>query len=646
MIEDLTDDFYDPYEDEEAHDQELDGAPVAVPDALCRALLDDALPTDLIDRLCAGEPLCVVISPPGPGWGALLRTDIRRRLAARGAIDPLVEILVREAAVRSDSDLELLRCLWEGTSLLAIAPDPGAMLPAAIVRAADLRVQLPAIAGRHLRAVILDVTGEDPGDIPDARLGGLELLDVAASVRRGATGAACAARLIAMAEERTRSRSEGAPLLETLAGYGDAKEWGMQLVREVARHRAGAIGLADLPRGALISGPPGTGKTLLVQSLARSAGLPLVATSFGEWMGAGHLGDSIARMRATFAEARRLKPCILFTDEIDAAVDPASETGGSKSFWMSFRSALLSEVDGASSEPGIVLIGACNHEELVDRALRRAGRLDRHIEIGLPDREALADILRHHLGEDLPEVDLAGPAQLALGRSGADIATMVRSARARARDAGRPIAIADLLAELCPADERDGATLRRVALHEAGHAVAAALLGYPIDHVSVVQRQGSAGRMALAASSMPTLAEIEAQATIALAGRAVDVVVSGSPCAGAAADLVIATRLLAASHARWGLRRTLLACADDESVARRLEYDAELRGAVEGDLERLWTTAVSLVEARRPAIDGIADALLERRIIPGAEVPQLIRSLEARARRRGGRQPPTPDAVP
>ncbi|MGJ3262728.1 MAG: AAA family ATPase [Salinarimonas sp.] len=645
MIEDFTDDFYDPYEDEAATDQELDGAPVSVPDALCRVLLDETLPIDLIDRLCAGEPLCVVISARGPGWGVLLRTEMRRRLAVRGPCEPLVEFLVREAAVRSDGDLDVLRCLWEGISLLAIAPDPGAMLPAAIVRAADVRLAIPAISGRHLRAVVLAVTGEDPGDIPDARLGGLELVDVAASVRRGATGAACTARLIAMAEARTRSRSEGAPLLETLAGYGDAKVWGMQVVREVARYRAGAIGLADLPRGALVSGAPGTGKTLFAQSLARSAGLPLVATSFGEWMGAGHLGDSIARMRATFAEARRLKPCILFADEIDAAVDPASETG-SKSYWMSFRSALLSEVDGASSEPGIVLIGACNHESLVDRALRRAGRLDRHIEIGLPDRDALVEILRHHLGEDLPEADLAGPAQLALGRSGADIATVVRSARARARDAGRPVAMADVLAELCPDDERDGAALRRVALHEAGHAVVATVLGYPIDHVSIVQEQGSAGRMALAASSMPTLAEIEGHATIALAGRAVDVVVSGSPCAGAAADLVIATRLLAASHARWGLRQTLLACADDEAVARRLEWDAELRRAVESDLDRLWTTAVGLVEARRPAIDGITDALLERRIIPGAEVPQLIRSAEARARRRMGRPPPAPEAAP
>ena len=138
-------------------------------------------------------------------------------------------------------------------------------------------------------------------------------------------------------------------------------------------------------------------------------------------------------MRKTFEEARQAAPCILFIDEVDSFPNRATIVHHYVEWETQVVNALLAEMDGNEGRPGVVLLGACNHPEKLDPALVRSGRLDRHIRIGLPDRVALADILREQLGGDLSGVDLSGVVLLATGATGADCERFVRGARRRAR---------------------------------------------------------------------------------------------------------------------------------------------------------------------------------------------------------------------
>ena len=145
----------------------------------------------------------------------------------------------------------------------------------------------------------------------------------------------------------------------------------MRLAREIDRYRNGEIALVDLPRGLLLSGPPGCGKTLFAQSLAVTCAVPIVVTSVAKWLqaGDGHLGDVMNEVKRVFDDAhQKPKPAILFLDECDAFTDP-SKARDRTNWWSTLRAGVLTAIDGASTEPGLIIIGACNYPEQVDEAL-------------------------------------------------------------------------------------------------------------------------------------------------------------------------------------------------------------------------------------------------------------------------------------
>ena len=190
--------------------------------------------------------------------------------------------------------------------------------------------------------------------------------------------------------------------IEQLAGYGEARQWALDLKTDLAIWRAKKLAWADMSTKLLLSGPPGTGKTTFARALCNSLEIPLITTSVGQWLEPGYLGDVLQRMTAFFDLAREHRPVILFVDEIDGIGRRDSGSGRSyDDYWITVINRMLELLDGAVRSEGIVVVGATNRPSVIDPAIRRSGRLERHIEIPPPDIDALEGIIRHHLGPDL-----------------------------------------------------------------------------------------------------------------------------------------------------------------------------------------------------------------------------------------------------
>lgn len=190
--------------------------------------------------------------------------------------------------------------------------------------------------------------------------------------------------------------------VEQLAGYGDARQWALDLRADLALWRSNTLTWADMSTKLLLSGPPGTGKTTFARALCNSFQIPLIATSVGKWLEPGYLGDVLKRMTAAFDVAKEHGPAILLIEEIDGIGRRDGAAGRTyDDYWISVVNRLLELLDGTAKSEGIIVVGATNRPSVIDPAIRRSGRLERHIEIPPPDIDALEGIIRHHLGPDL-----------------------------------------------------------------------------------------------------------------------------------------------------------------------------------------------------------------------------------------------------
>ncbi|PDT50146.1 ATPase [Sinorhizobium fredii] len=438
-----------------------------------------------------------------------------------------------------------------------------------------------------------------------------------------------------------RPLSTGEVRLEDLAGYGEAKEWGLQLAADLTAWQRGEIRWEDLDRGALLLGPPGCGKTTYAGALAKSCGAELVITSAARWQAKGHLGDYIKAMRESFGQAKAKQPAILFIDEFDSVGDrEAHPNSDHADYKRQAINALLECLDPSEGREGVVVIGAANNASVVDRALLRPGRLERVIPIDLPDAEARVKIFRRHAG-DIDGIEGCEQFFVATnGWSGAELEKLARDARRLSRQRGAAVTLQDVIDALPPLLRLSESERLRLAVHEAGHALVGALLRPgQLDHVYVMDQVPPGGpRLPLGEAifedssfRLPTERDFSDRIAILLGGIAAERVVLGDHSAGAGgqreSDLALATDFATMMECHYGFGNELI--VDLGNGSRPLEVlrqgNPSLRKAVEARLREALAKAMSLLTSRRRELDTLTRLLLEFRIVPGEDVERLVR---------------------
>lgn len=353
-----------------------------------------------------------------------------------------------------------------------------------------------------------------------------------------------------------------APLLSQLFGVDEARLWGENLAMDLDAYKHGELDWSEIEAGAVLHGPAGTGKTTLARAIAATCRVPFIPTSYAAWSRGNSYGIEVMNaILATFDKARANAPCIVAIDEIDSIPSRSSIPDGHHSTYKIVNT-LLDQLDGDSRRKGVVVIGTCNSADRLDPALVRAGRLGRFIEVPLPPLDALTGIIRYHLAEDAEEFgDLSSIAVMCAGMSGASVEQVVREARGIARRAKRPFVRQDLVKALQSRTQaRAPETDWRIALHEAGHAVACRHFNPTAEiSLSIVPNGETEGRYNYSVGhKMPlTRNNLSKRLIVMLAGRAAEEVFLGDVSSGAGgashSDLAKASTLALDAVASYGL---------------------------------------------------------------------------------------------
>ncbi|RFB98022.1 cell division protein [Rhizobium leguminosarum bv. trifolii] len=419
--------------------------------------------------------------------------------------------------------------------------------------------------------------------------------------------------------------------LEELFGYGAAKDWGMELKKDIADWSAGCIAWTDVDNAVLLSGPPGCGKTTFASALAKSLDAHFVIGGYAAWIsnGEGHQGDLIKAMRASFNEARACAPSVILIDEADAFVARGSIGHGRSDEWMrGVVNALLECTDGALEREGVIVIGAANNVTGIDQALRRSGRLDRHIELGLPDAGDRVSILEQHLGTELPLLSVVR--DRSAGMSGADLERAAREARRLARRHGVTVNIKHVLKCLPKRERRTKDEIHALAVHEAAHAVVAAALGFKVLEVVISKDRTEDGIAGVAIIKhreghhdagwfVDRIAQL-------LAGVAAERMVFGGHAEGCVADLAEASNTAAYMLSSLGMGNTLVSDGhrDAISLVQARSFDPPLRRRIDDILQDQLSRAQAILEQNWCALDEVAQLLRLRGRLDGSEVHEAF----------------------
>jgi cell division protease FtsH len=439
---------------------------------------------------------------------------------------------------------------------------------------------------------------------------------------------------------------------DDVAGQEEAKESLTEIVDFLHNpEKYTAIG-AKQPKGALMVGPPGTGKTLLAKAVAGEANVVFFSLSGSDFVEM-FVGVGASRVRDLFKQASQQAPCIIFIDEIDAIGKSRDNALGTNDEREQTLNQLLAEMDGFDSSKGVVILGATNRPEILDKALLRPGRFDRRIIVERPDLKGREEILKLHAKKvkmhstvDLKKIALSTP-----GAAGADLANMINESALRAVRMNRTEVRQDDLMEavevvIAGKEKKDRIMSEKekriVAFHEVGHALAHALQkdAQPVQKITIVPRtMGALGyvmNMPEEEKYMNSKDELLAQITAMMAGRAAEQVEFGTETTGASNDIERATKLARAMVTQYGMSdrfgmmnlesveskyldgRPVLTCSDATGSALDEEVGNILRAC--------YKKAEQLLINSKDKLKEIAEYLFNKETITGEEFMEILKA--------------------
>ena len=434
-----------------------------------------------------------------------------------------------------------------------------------------------------------------------------------------------------------------------VAGLEEAKVEIMEIVdflRKADKYRE--LG-AKIPKGALLVGPPGTGKTLLAKAVAGEANVPFLSISGSDFVEM-FVGVGASRVRDLFEQAKEKAPCIVFIDEIDAIGRARGKNAGfsGNDERENTLNQLLTEMDGFQTNTGVIVLAATNRVDILDKALMRAGRFDRQIDVGLPDakeREAIFNVHLRHIKMD-GNIDRAFLAKQTPGFSGADIANVCNEAALiAARHDKKMVTREDFMAaidriigglekrnkSISPAERR------ATAIHEAGHATVMWMLKEcdPVLKVTIIPRGKSLG----ATWSVPdeervhvTNNTLSEQLSGLLGGRIAEEVNYGTLGAGALSDLERATKTTYAMVTYYGMSKKIGPISYYDSTGTRDTFTKpfseqtahEIDSEVRRILDEAYNRARAIIEENNDKINAMADLLLEKETIYAEDIEAIL----------------------
>ncbi|QGY40684.1 ATP-dependent zinc metalloprotease FtsH [Pseudodesulfovibrio cashew] len=441
---------------------------------------------------------------------------------------------------------------------------------------------------------------------------------------------------------------------DDVAGVDEAKEELSEVVDFLREPRKFTRLGGRIPKGVLLVGSPGTGKTLLARAVAGEAGVPFYTISGSDFVEM-FVGVGASRVRDLFAQGKKNAPCLIFIDEIDAVGrQRGAGLGGGHDEREQTLNQLLVEMDGFESNEGVILVAATNRPDVLDPALLRPGRFDRQVVVPSPDLRGRERILQVHSRKTplAPEVDLATIARGTPGFSGADLENLVNEAALQAAKMGKDqVSMSDFEEAkdklMMGGRERRSMILsddekKTTAYHEAGHALVAKLLPGtdPVHKVSIIPRGRALGvTMQLPGEDRHNYSKnyLLNNMAVLMGGRCAEEVVLNQLTTGASNDIERATKTAHSMVCMWGMSDKLgpLSFGDNQEqvfLGKELIHDknygeetakmidSEVRRFVEGAYEK----ATQLLRDNLDALEAIAQALLERETITGADIDLLM----------------------
>jgi cell division protease FtsH len=434
-----------------------------------------------------------------------------------------------------------------------------------------------------------------------------------------------------------------------VAGLEEAKVEIMEIVDFLKNPKKYSDLGGKIPKGALLVGPPGTGKTLLAKAVAGEADVPFFSISGSDFVEM-FVGVGASRVRDLFRQAKEKAPCIVFIDEIDAIGRARSKNAGftSNDERENTLNQLLTEMDGFGTNAGVILLAATNRVDILDKALLRAGRFDRQIQVDLPEVGERAEIFKVHL-KNLkldPSLDTDFLAKQTPGFSGADIANVCNEAALiAARNDKKQIEKQDFLDaidRIVGGLERRSVVItpeekKRIAYHEAGHATVSwmSLHAHPLLKVTIIPRGRSLG----AAWYLPderhtqTREQFMDEMASAMGGRAAEMLHFGVLSTGAISDLEKATKAATAMVAYYGMSEKVGNVSFYDSTGQNeffmgKPYSEQTAELIDAETKRLtaeaYDHAVKILKANEPGFVELAHLLLEREVIFTEDVERIL----------------------